>query len=94
VPGDEPRFLSRSGFPPYVDHPARALRREPEAVDADTQEELCDHAARRERDAWRTARDRLLADIEHIATHVKSPHVRRATRALQREVAALDRKLA
>lgn len=57
---EEPRLLGRTGG--YVNHPTRALRDEPEAVDARTQERLTELGAARweahnaERENERTAR--------------------------------------
>lgn len=44
--------------------------------------------------AWQTTRRRMLAEIEHLRADVHSPHVTRAARLLERELEALDRKLA
>jgi hypothetical protein len=84
---DEVRFLHRRGTPAYTHLRSQAMPAEPEAVSKDAQDLLSWQARQRQRTTWETARDRILADIEHVRAHVRSPHVRRATRALQREVA-------
>jgi hypothetical protein len=48
----------------------------------------------RQRATWEVGRDRILTEVEHLAIHVPSPHVRRGARALKRELASIDRKLA
>lgn len=90
---DPPRFLARRSELGYVPSSAQALAGEPEAVSDDVQWMLTARARARELQTWATSRDRLLADVEHLRTHVRSPHVARAARALEREIAALDRKL-
>jgi hypothetical protein len=77
----------------YTHLRSKAMHADPEAISRDAQDDLSWRARQRELVTWQTARDRILADIQHIAAHIHSPHVRRATRALGREVAALDRKL-
>jgi hypothetical protein len=66
---------------------------EPEAIPADDQELVTRAAASRELRTWQTSRQRLLAEVDHLRAHVHSPHVERAARSLEREIAALDRKL-
>jgi hypothetical protein len=87
----EPRLLHRTRG--YTTNPLAALPAEPEALQADDLDYVGAGTRDRELRAWQTARRRLLSEIEHVRVHVHSPHVRRATRALEREVAALDRKL-
>ena len=87
------RLLSRTGIPPYTQHPSQAMAGEPEAISANDQHTITQQANNRELHAWQTSRQRMLAELEHLRTHVHSPHVTRTTRALQRELDALDRKL-
>lgn len=44
--------------------------------------------------AWHTARRRIELEIETLRREVHSPHVKRATRLVERELEALERKLA
>lgn len=69
------------------------MREEPEAVSADAQDEITRDVQRDQDVVWMTSRARILAELEHLATHLKSPHVRRSARAIEREVESLDRKL-
>lgn len=69
------------------------MREEPEAVSSDAQDEITRNVARDQDVVWVTSRARVLAELEHLATHLKSPHVRRFKRALEREIESLDRKL-
>lgn len=88
------RLLSRSGVPPYTRSPIVALGGEPEAVSEEDQWLITQQAADRELQAWQTSRGRLLAEIDHLRQHLCSPHVQRAARAWEREIQALDRRLA
>jgi hypothetical protein len=69
------------------------MRGEPEALTAEDQHLITQHATDREHRAWITSRDRLLSELEHLTAHVHSPHVTRTARALHREITALDRRL-
>jgi hypothetical protein len=89
---DEVRLLHRRSG--YTHLTSQAIPGEPEAVDADAQDDLTARAHRQQRTTWEVGRDRILSEVEHLTMHVKSPHMRRGARALQRELAALDRKLA
>ena len=87
----EPRLLHRTRG--YTSNPLAAIPREPEALDGDELELLAGRVRDRELRAWTTARGRLLSEVEHLRSHVHSPHVTRAARALERELEALDSKL-
>jgi hypothetical protein len=91
VSADQPRFLHRHIG--YTHLPSQAMHAEPEAVSQDAQDLLSWQARQRQRTTWEVGRDRILSEVEHLTMHVKSPHMRRGARALQRELAALDRKL-
>ena len=51
-------------------------------------------ARARESRSWETSRDRIRAEVGHLRTVVKSPHARRTAAAIERELNALDRRLA
>lgn len=87
------RCLSRTSVPPYTRHPTLAMPHEPEAITADEQWLITHRAGQRELRAWDTSRQRLLAELEHLRTHVHNPHVDRHLRALEREITALHNKL-
>jgi hypothetical protein len=73
----------------YTDNPAAALRGEPEAVTAETQDWLTLDAGRRagdrRRGAWQEARARLQRERDYFAAQA---------RARERELARLERRLA
>lgn len=87
----EPRLLHRTRG--YTSNPLSAMPAEPEALPADELDYLVAGGRDRELGAWRTARQRLSAEVEHLRVHVHSPHVTRAARAIERELDALDQKL-
>ena len=88
------RLLSLTSVPPYVEEPSRAMPAEPEALDAEALELLTLQARARESRSWETSRDRIRAEVGHLRTVVKSPHARRTAAAIERELNALDRRLA
>lgn len=90
---DPPRLLHRSSEFSYTSVTVLALIDEPEAVSRDEQRLITREAADRELQAWAMSRQRILAELEHLRVHVRSPHVDRGVRALQREIEALDRRL-
>jgi len=77
----------------YTRSAALSLLGEPEAVGVDEQWLLTREAQDRQLRTWGTSRQRLLAEIDHLHSHIQSPHVERAARALRREIDALDRRL-
>src|SRR5204863_127079 len=79
--------------PPYVEEPIRAMPAEPEALDAETLELLTLQSRARQSHSWETSRDRIRAEVGHLRAVVKSPHARRTAAAIERELAALDRRL-
>ena len=87
----EPRLLHRTRG--YTSNPLAAMPLEPEALPAADLDLLGDSARDRELRAWLTARQRLAGELEHLRSHVHSPHVTRAARAIDRELQALDDKL-
>jgi len=95
VSGDQPRYLSRSSVPPYVNHPARGMRGEPEAVDHDTQEWLTLQAHMRERERRRRAWEPIRSDLLTAANLLVAQQITRSSnaRVLERFVARLDRNL-
>jgi hypothetical protein len=91
---DQPRMLHRRSEMGYTRSSTQALSLEPEAIDADEQWRMTRAAQDRQMQTWTVARRRLLDEIEHLRVHVQNPHVDRTARALQREINALDRRLA
>lgn len=89
----EVRLLHRRGVPAYTHVVALAVIGEPEAVRVEEQALITRQAADRELQTWATTRQRLLSELEHLRVHAHSLHVDRGVRAMQREIAALDRKL-
>ncbi len=88
----EPRLLHRTHG--YTTNAHLAMRNEAEALAADDLEHVGRQALDGELRAWQTSRRRMLSEIEHLRCHVHSPHVTRAARAIERELDALDHKLA
>jgi hypothetical protein len=44
--------------------------------------------------AWRVVRERIGAELETLCSQVHSPHVKRTARLVERELEALERRLA
>lgn len=57
----------------YTHLRSKAMHADPEAISRDAQDDLSWRARQRELVTWQTARDRILADIQHIAAHIHSP---------------------
>jgi hypothetical protein len=91
---DQPRLLHKHSQHGYTRSAALAMRHEPEAVTIDEQWLITQATADLQLKTWLTSRQRIVEEIEHLRAHLHSPHVDRATRAMLREVASLDRKLA
>jgi hypothetical protein len=92
---DEPRFLGRVAG--YVNHPARALRGEPEAVSATEQGAITADAGRaaedRDRAEWLESRDRLQRELAWLYSRRFRADVTTQLAALQRQVDRLDARL-
>lgn len=90
--GDPPRLLHKNSQHGYTEQPHMALNHEPEAISADDLHRVALLARDREAHAWHTSRDRLRAELEHLRAHVHTPGLTRFARAVEREIAAFDRK--
>jgi hypothetical protein len=83
---EAPRLLGR--VIGYVDHPARAMRREPEALSEDDQQRVSDRAEQ-------TARERRAQALSETRTRIgrELEWTEARSRYLRRELARLDRRL-
>jgi hypothetical protein len=92
---DEPRFIARVAG--YVDHPARALPGEPEAVTEAEQMTITADAHRaaedRDRAEWAESRDRLRRELDWLYSRRFRADVGAQLRALQRQVDRLDERI-
>jgi hypothetical protein len=91
------RLLHRSSEYGYTTNPARALRAEPEAVSADTQDQLTLRSRRTARDAqleeWRVRRDRIERELDWLHTQRFQRDVTTQARALRRQLDRIDTRL-
>jgi hypothetical protein len=92
---DQPRLLHRRSELAYTDHPSRALRGEPESVDAATQRRLSVEAGRREEVRRRQRYDELLRRLFGALEELRSefPQVAHEARAIRRELDRAGRTL-
>jgi hypothetical protein len=90
-----PRLLHRRSELGYTDRIATALAAEPEAVDADTQDELTRSAGMREHDrrrrTWAGVRGRLTDALDELGR--LGADVQEELRAMRRTLDRLERKL-
>lgn len=82
----------------YTSDPSRALRAEPEAVTADVQRALTARAGRtareRQLEEWNARRAELQRTLDWLHSQRFVRDVRSTIRALERQLARLDRRIA
>lgn len=82
----------------YTTNPARAMRDEPEAVPADTQERMARDARAKERvtrsQAWAEARTVLVDQLERLKAAGPGRHAAREIRAIEARIRRLDDRYA
>lgn len=95
---DSLRLLHARSQHGYTDNPSRAMFGEPEAVSADVQRELTADSLAREHEAqvaqWRTRRAAIARELDWLRSQRFQRDVRSAVRALDRQLANLDRRIA
>ena len=88
---DPPRLLARRSELAYVPSSTQALTGEPEAV-SEHDHKSCPRAHARDLQTWVTSRDRILGNVAHLRAQLHDPGMVRFCRAMERQVAAEDRK--
>lgn len=80
------RFLAKHSEDGYVDHPARGMRQEPEALTREQQTETTEVARRRQLDARIAAREVTIAEIQREIDYLddRGRYLRRVMSRLKR----------